>query len=349
MSDSDHDHDPETEDVGVELRVFGGGAPAGWERVADVEEVVRLKKDGVTGVRSTDEAEPGFDEPEPRKHHKSRRNHRIATLSMAGAACILVIGTVAFVMWKRGDKPGDRSAFDIIEMAPGEAGSAGDRFAKSTGRYYKEAREILGSFLAAATPEEAAKWVRGGEGMLEFIRRDTGAVQLSDDDIYRMKLKVHDGAEGRQWISLDGKDGLRRNVEAVFVVNGDGLEFDWAATTGASELGLEELRSSEPGTEALIRVVVSGDSFYNSTFPEEEVRCFEIESASGLEVAWAYAPKSSEVVRQIDEALHADGTILTSENSAKMTLRVRNSGSGTTGQFELVDVVAKGWIIWESP
>ena len=127
---SNDEQQPVEEPRGIEVRVIGGGAPAGWERVEDEQEqVVRLRKTGVTGVRSMEDVEPHREVAESGRSRRRGWSQRTVTLLMAGVMGLLIIGALAGVMWQRGKaRAASRDKGPRVEMGYAEGENPNDPF-----------------------------------------------------------------------------------------------------------------------------------------------------------------------------------------------------------------------------
>lgn len=343
-----NDQEPSDEKPrGVEVRVIGGEPPAGWERVADPEEVVRLVKSGVKGARRVDEVEPaGGDEREYRSRRKGGSVWKW-TLVMGGALLVLVAASVTIWVATREDDRSGRQLYEGVEVAYEVGEDPDDPFVEKAARYLGEAREKLARLAAADDGEDVASLFRDEPGIRAIRRERWKTPALDEERIGRLDFEMKEDGEGREWVMLSGQDSMLRPVRFIFVAEDDGLLFDWGASVGANAPGLGEFRESAAGAVADFRVEVRPDHFYTSDFPEDRFRCYKLADVFADAVAWGYVPTGSAAAEAVAREMHLDGTILGSEPMSRMLVRLRNAGTADRGQFELIEVVAGDWIRWE--
>ncbi|MCH7228083.1 hypothetical protein [Haloferula sp. A504] len=332
---------------GVEVRVIGGEPPAGWERMEDPEEVVRLVKSGVKGARRVDELEPADgDEQEYRSRRKGWSVWKW-TLVMGGSILVLVAASVAILVAAREDDRPGRELYGGVEVTYEVGEDPNDPFVETATRQLGEAREMVARLAAADDGEEVSSLFRDEPGIRVIRRERWKPPALDEERIAQLNFEMKEGGEGREWMVLSGKDSLLRPLRFVFVSEDDELLFDWGASVGANAPGLADFRESAPGAEADFRVEVQPDHFYTSDFPEDRYRCYKLADVFADAFAWGYVPIGSAVAEAVAGEMHLEGTILESEPMSRMLVRLRNVGTADRGQFELIEVVAADWIRWE--
>ncbi len=341
MSDQEK---PAAESRGIEVRVIGGGAPAGWEPVE--EEVVRLVKSGVAGARTVEEMKSSAGEVNPVRGSGTKWTLGKWTLIMAGGVGLLVVGAVVALERLR-EKDSRRPApFDGVEVAYAVGEDPDDPFLKRADAYLDQAREELAK-LAAADPSEVASMTRRGAELRPLLEEQWKPLALDEARIDRLSLEIREDDSGRESVLLTGRDDPGDDLRLVFVPENGELVFDWAASVGANRPDLGEFRESATGEEADFRVEARVDHYHGSRFPEEQFRCFRLADVFSDEVAWAYAPRGSEVAEAVASALGVGSEIVGQEEETRLILRLRNTGRADRGQFELIRLVAADWIRWE--
>lgn len=260
----------------------------------------------------------------------------------------MIIGALAGVMWQRGKaRAASRDKGPRVEMGYAEGENPNDPFLEKTERYLTGAREQLGRLAEMSDPAKVAEIVRHGPDLRGLLERRWSPPNVNDQVISQLKIDVEEDEAGRDWAVLSGKNAVAQSLRFVFVPEGDELMFDWAASVGANERGLDGFRHAGPGEEEDFRVEVRKDHFYGARFPEEDFVCLKMTDVFNDAVAWAYARRGSAVAEAVEAELHVGGTILEEEEMARMILRVRQTGAGDDGQFELIGVPAGDWIRWE--
>lgn len=328
---------------GIEIRVIGGGAPASWEPVEE-EEVVRLEKTGVAGVRSIEEMKPcQAGPPERRRRRRGWNSHSLSVL-MWVLVSVLVVGAATAVIWVREDDPARQAPFEGMQVFYEKGEDPDDPFLKTTAGYLAEARELLARLAEARTAAEAAELVRDGAELRPLLERHWVAPALDKVGIAALVIEVGGDDCGREWAVLSGNDLNGEPLRLVFVAGDGGLVLDWAASVGANPVSLDLFRDSAAGDTADFRLEVSVDHYYGPGFSEEEFRCFKVADVFGDSAGWVYARRGSAVADAVAAELHADGTILEGRQKARMILRLANRGAGAGGQFELIEVLSGNWI-----
>lgn len=335
-----HENEPSDDPPRIEVRVIGGGAPAGWEQVETPDEVVRLVKTGVAGVRSVEDVEPLAEVPAAARRRRRGWDHRSLTIGLGLLMAALILGAFAGVRWMHGrETPGGSSSYAEVEVDRDD-----DRFLKRTLDHLGEARRQLAVLAETDDPAAAAAMIRGGAGLLPLLERRWRPPRLGDAAILGLGIEVRDGPAGREWVELAGDNDALEAVRFVFVAEEGGLRYDWAASVGANPTALADVPD---GAEGEFRVEVRSDTYYDSSFPEAEHLCVRIEEAAGGTVAWAYAPRDSAAAAVLGRELQIGGTILEEAPMARMILRLRRAGGAAGRQFELIGVVSTDWIRWE--
>lgn len=339
------DEESAEERPAVEVRVIGGGAPPGLEPMEE-EEVVRLVKTGVEGVRSVEEVDPAPEAGEPVQVARERRKLRKWTLVLSGVLAALVVGSATAVILRRVTDSNRPAPYEGVEVTYATGEDPDDPFLKRADTYLVEAREKIAMLVSAGPPEVVALGRQGGD--LRALLEERWEPPLLDDvRIGMLSFELEEDDAGREWVVLSGKDQLLRAVRFVFVPEGEGLAYDWAASVGANEPTLGEFRGSGEGEEAVFRVEVRGDAFYSSRFPESRYLCFKLSDSFADEVSWGYALRGGSVARVLAAALNLDSAIVGREEMARRIVGLRNTGAGAQGQFELIEVVSADWIRWE--
>lgn len=346
------DRPEDTEELknGVTLHVIGGSAPRGWEPVEE-DEVVRLEKKGLPGVRTIEAADrQGPPTPEsPRRRKRAKVTSRHVSFGLAGLVVTALVGTMIWVVGRPGPspEPGVRDFFDQLEVGDVQLLGSGDAWGDMTAEYLEQARRELELLASLDDRAAIAERVRDGVRLQPFIEERWVRPALKRDDIMMMALDFGGKPEGQHWVALEGDDLHGERQRYVFVPSEEGVEFDWAASVGFNPVGLDALGRSAFGAEGEYRLKIGVADYYDLRFPEAEYRCYRVSDESSGEIGWAYAPVDSAAARQLDEVLGAGGTILQASAPVRFMVRLRKPQGALARQFELTEVLAPHWIRWE--
>jgi hypothetical protein len=214
---------------------------------------------------------------------------------------------------------------------------------------------------------------------LELVK---GAVELRDPgkfgDYFRMdgtdpgqvleflrEMENNDGeVTGYSWLSsmdangmlLDGvlvstiRDGKPKNRLALLTPDEQGVwRIDFDAFARSVEPSWEEIRNGS-AAEALVRVIIANDSYFNGPFRDEaRWKCFAMASPDTDQILLGYAAKGSAQLEALDTILAEDDSQTGAKAMKRVTLKLKHHDGADSRQFEITRVLAEDWVLSDTP
>lgn len=122
-----------------------------------------------------------------------------------------------------------------------------------------------------------------------------------------------------------------------------GFKVDWESFVAYSEMSWQDLQQIRPKTPTLMRVICRITGYYNLDFPSEETwQCFELtDDNSRNNTVYGYVKRGSPTAVEMQK-------LMLNASNVNAVLRVAYPARSTTlTQVDIVEVVAKGWVIRE--
>lgn len=225
-----------------------------------------------------------------------------------------------------------------------------------------EARERIASKFPSPSREQALEQVKlaltnRNPGLLASLFRmgDASSAEVLD---FLQSSEQQDGSLVRyDWLSSLDADGLL--LEGVLVVYTkhekpvERIAFLTPDESGNWKLDFESFaRSIRPSwkellgkqaDEALVRVLVGRDYYYNGIYSEKEWICYTIASPDMEELLRGYCKVGS------PEAERMQGLFTQGQKPSRATLEIRHRMEAESKQFEITRLVARDWVVAESP
>lgn len=256
------------------------------------------------------------------------------------AACLLTIGLLLLARFYRAkDRQETGSATLASAVVADSPGIAATGPARPAGN---EVLSIVNHALAVRNPAEVAKFIDPGEASPEEI---AGFMSKADE---------RDGIVGKlTWLGQADANDLALESVAVYFGNDsrskriayltpspDGTwKLDFESYAGRSKPSWEEIMGDHDAP-AVVRVFVSSDTYYNGFFrSESEWICVGMASPDQDRLLFGYCRKGSRQAAGMERLLdEADGSTL------RATLEIRRHEGPGSRQFEIISVLAKGWV-----
>lgn len=331
----------------VEVRVIGGGSWRNRQPQApepEGEQVVRLESNEVPmAVKSVDEMEPTPEGVVLERRKKRRLGLGGLTGWMAAGAVVMAVTTVAAVMVLR-DDVNREGYWDNLNVAKDEEQTAlGSLSAKSVD-YYEDAVAIVESYRQAKGFEDVVPLIRNGEQLRPLLAERWEPLVLGENEVDKLDFGIL-GSSDKAWLTLSGRDSMFRRLVLAFVPEDGVLLMDWEASMGIGDRCFEDMNELEMGAEVEMRVLVTVARFYDLNFPDDEYDSYRLHDPLREQHLWAYVKKDSAASKALADHLYVGSLILDSEGrEGEMILRLKNTGSAASGQFEVVDVVETAWV-----
>ncbi len=217
----------------------------------------------------------------------------------------------------------------------------------------------VNAFYAATTPEEKARFIRGGEAMLPALRSYYSSHPDEPASVEKASgAPYSDG--GQEFLYVQATvDGTRTG----FMVEkaGDEFRIDWRSLTGAGDMPWPSWLEQRPATPVALRVWASLDDYYSGEFADSSrFLCLKVTSPDGGQTAWAYlernSPEAEGLVKVLGQGIApgANGGIPSAFAIASRPVRARTrllgtfafpaASTGTLPQTRLVSLSEGGWL-----
>jgi hypothetical protein len=187
--------------------------------------------------------------------------------------------------------------------------------------------------LGPSQPQEAIEFLRGMEA-------NDGPIQKSDwisnvDDLGQPIYVV---------IITSSKDGQRRQRTAALTSNPAGQwRIDFEALARIVRPSWDAI-INEGAEKAVVRVFVARDTYYNGAFSNEaEWTCYGIKSPDVETLLFGYCKVGSQQAKALSAIEAKGGQVF------PMTLEIRREGGPQSKQFEISQVLARGWVMKSLP
>lgn len=294
---------------------------------------------------------------------------------------ILVIGAVAIRGVLDGATAKTEEIPPLVE-APVEddpyQGSPEKWFRDRSGAIGENSIQVLKSFLDTSD-DERSQWVRNPEFYLQHHSSWQRPLSpLLGNSVKHSWDIDHIGDTGYLVFKTRDEDFLP--FRAYFTRDGDSLKLDWEATTAWSEVSLQAMYEAgkkrggaanrverEAGVVAatqlsprpksdlpekiytdsvLLRCMIrKRDEFYAGSYNDKEHSAYMLLSADKMHHMWGYAPKDSDLDKQLKSVLDHGSFVVKLKKDRRVTLRVRvNENEALPLQVELVELVNPEWV-----
>lgn len=123
-----------------------------------------------------------------------------------------------------------------------------------------------------------------------------------------------------------------------------GFKVDWESFVAYSDISWKELREKRPKTPTLLRTIVRITEYYNLDYPSSDThRCFQLTDEGRENVIYGYVKHGSAVEKQMQD-------LMMNSVDVHAVLRVAYPAKSTANnQVDIVEVIAKGWILRDTP
>lgn len=340
---------------GVEVRVFGDGrrgsyrgsgegvVPEDEEAAEQLDEsVVRLDKVAVPLANRRVEDEEQV-EPVPLARSKRKLGLRGWTLIMAGSAILLAVASVWGAMAFNRMRPGQEISVNQLQVVDDLIPDESDEQAllADADGLIKRSIDLFKEYDEAETVDEVLGLIRNREQLRPVLEQRWKPLGVVQDQLSGRAIEYGH----RYYIILSGMKDTGEPFEFVFVSDGEEVKIDWEASVAYGDVELDELRGMEVGQTVKMRVQMWPSNFFPLEYPEEEYRCFRINSGDGEAASiYGYAPLGSKVSNDMSEAWNEGTVLFRQETALAAIVYLRNGGRGHLGQFVISEFVQKGWI-----
>ena len=221
--------------------------------------------------------------------------------------------------------------------------------------------------------DDQAKAIPGGGNVVrleqkEPIQRlrsveDTEPVDYQQES-YPESARGHAGASSlrSRWLIAGGVCVLAamgvfvlaaRNHEPPAATEGQGISKAPAdvpveeRAVASRDVSFQSLHSLGDGKEVEMKVMLEPADYYTATLPQDAYHCFKLLSKAG-DHGWGYLEKGSEHEKAFNDLLYPETTLPVARSGVPLVLRLRHAKDASSRQFMIVNVVAEGWVIWDT-
>lgn len=219
----------------------------------------------------------------------------------------------------------------------------------------EEAVQMARNLLTAASPRDIAALIRPGrvnpDQALAFLQTLPNTWDLERDIAW---LGTYDTLSGsREVVAV--RDRPQQPRLMPFVPDDEGLwKIDFDAFCGHCEVPLDQLAETK-GQRSIVRTTFTQDHYFNGAFADETVwSCVELAHPDLERTYFAYYRKGSDQERTLDAILDRTENLSVSAAAAatgrrrspvRVMLELDSTRGSTDGLFEIVSVVADGWVM----
>ena len=260
-----------------------------------------------------------------------------------GAVALAVIGTTV-ILWLRPqmDRVDENLAVNLEEL---------DMKVRVASKFASPSEEaavgLVKRALAIHDPAQVAPLFHMGSStaaeVIDFIK--AGDSRDGRIDQYQWLSSMDTGGISIEGVLVNFKGAEGRKERLVFLTpDANGVwKLDFEAFARIVKPSWKELLENG-AAEALVRVVVARDSYYNGPFSDEkEWVCYGIASPDMHELLRGYCKVGSPEAKAM-EALLADGASM-----CRATLQLRRVNEAESRQFEITRILAKDWVVPNLP
>jgi hypothetical protein len=289
---------------------------------------------------------------ESMRGNRERINRKRVLLAWSGLLMVIAIVVISMVIWMR-VWPGSRMAetYNGPKTTPVKEERVVSEFQSPT---ENEALVLMKNAMTVRDPEKVGNLFRCGsakpEDVVGFLR----------------KIEHLDGAiSDYQWLSsLDANgmllDGVQVNFKTLrkewrsrlaFLTPDDAglwkVDFDSFARTVIPQWS--EILENKV-SQALVRVIVAPDSYFNGEFKDEEKwACYGMASPDHETILLGYCRKGSPQAKAMERILSGEDIYGNGRKIGRATLEIRRPENGDQRQFEISRVLAQDWVLSEKP
>lgn len=203
----------------------------------------------------------------------------MGTLGVAAA-----VGMILLPVRQLGGSPADPALAAVLSVEPARPSAAG---------MVSAAREAVGAFFTAASVEEKAAMVRGGERMMEAMR---GYYRVSPDEPAAHTLASNvEFLQTPDGVMLQLRGVMDRGIAFDVLVEGTpaGPKLDWRYLTGSGDLPWSQWLEERPAREVWLRCAAVPDDYYAGEFHDSaKWFCLRITDITRTHTVWAYAERN---------------------------------------------------------
>ncbi len=177
-------------------------------------------------------------------------------------------------------------------------------------------------------------------GRLETIEQEEGQITR-----YEVIAPVYANSRllVRVVVHLDGNGDPRNRLAQLVIEDDDVWKIDFDSYVRATTPDWETILSGKPG-QAIVRVFVAEDHYYNNLFADDSVwQAYAVVSPDTDTIMLGYARLGSPQHRAMDRILANEDPL------HRATLKLDHKGTEETRQFEIVSVLAEDWVIGDTP
>jgi hypothetical protein len=283
--------------------------------------------------------------------NRERINRKRVVIAWSALFMTIAIGVLCVALWMR-----IRSGNRMSETSGGKKGST-------------MIEERVVSEFKSPSENEALVLVKNAmtvrdPGDVEDLFR-CGTTKPEDVVGFLRKMENLDGAiSDYEWLSsmdangmlLDGVQvhfktlkGMRSRLVFLTPDERGRWKVDFAAFARTVIPQWSEILENK-AVQAVVRVMVAPDSYYNGDFKDEEKwTCYGMASPDHETILLGYCRKDSQQAKAMERIMAAEDILGNGRRLGRATLEIRRPESGNERQFEITRVLAQDWVVTDKP
>lgn len=208
-----------------------------------------------------------------------------------------------------------------------------------------EAEQVFRIYARSTVTDDFLPWLRHEESVRELVRAHprpalVGKDWLPGDDTAWNVFR----AEGLCFGVIEGSLPDYSRFRAYMTLEKGQLRLDWKATNAYGTATFDELAKGT-GNPAEIRAHAAISGFYTLHFPEPDWQCYQLVSANGEDIIWAYTRRGGEPDAQIGALFKSGHILAASQDPKRVTLRLGRGPDGSLpNQWVVEEMLHKDWI-----
>ena len=213
----------------------------------------------------------------------------------------------------------------------------------------EKALELVRRAVALSDPADVKDYFRTGETGIGEVMGFLREMENKDGELTDYNWLSSMDANG---MLIDGvlvstmDDGKFKNRLALLTPDEKGVwKIDFEAFARSVDPSWEEIISGD-AKEALVRVIVAQDSYFNGPFHDESKwRCFAMATPDNDKILLGYAATGSPQAKAMDRILAEEKEAEASKSMRRATLKLRRVDGSDARQFEITRVLAEDWVV----
>lgn len=230
---------------------------------------------------------------------------------------------------------------DAEEKAPEGMDRLNEMFTREA-----EANQVFRTYAEARIVDDFLPVVRGAEELEPLIRSRFRPLQVPKDwTPQKEAFWSVAGDDGGFHGVLEGLLPDFSSFQAYLALEDGRLLLDWKASTAYGTAGFDEMTTGR-GDTSEIRGLIEPSGFYNTAFPEDTYRSYQLLSADKEQTIWCYTRKGTDADAAIGVQFQEGVILKATGEPVKITLRLERGPEGSLpNQWLIGEMLHKDWIM----